>query len=46
LKLIKSLHSEGRIKERTNKSFAFSFPLLTDKQGKKISKSDDNKKAF
>ncbi|KLL03999.1 MAG: tyrosyl-tRNA synthetase [Mycoplasmataceae bacterium CE_OT135] len=36
LKLIRSIHPE-------NKTFAFTFPLLTDKEGKKISKSSTGK---
>jgi len=36
LKLIRSIHPE-------NKTFAFTFPLLTDKDGKKISKSSTGK---
>jgi len=39
LKLIKSLYAENRVKERENKTFAFNFPLLTDKDGGKFSKS-------
>ena len=36
LKLIKSFYP-------TNKTFAFNFPLLTDKEGKKFSKSENSK---
>lgn len=40
LKLISSFYPEEEIsREKKNKSFAFNFPLLTDKNGEKFSKS-------
>ena len=46
LKLIKSLHFEKKVKQRKNKTFAFNFPLLTDKEGKKYSKSEKGGKTL
>jgi tyrosyl-tRNA synthetase len=42
--LISSFHPEEENQtEKKNKSFAFTFNLLTDKEGKKISKSEGKK---
>jgi tyrosyl-tRNA synthetase len=46
LKLIKSLHAENKAGTRENKTFAFNFPLLADKEGKKYSKSEKGGKTL
>ncbi|CAJ0869207.1 11270_t:CDS:10 [Entrophospora sp. SA101] len=43
LKLISSFYPNDETSEKKNKSFAFNFPLLTDKEGKKFSKSESSK---
>jgi len=46
LKLISSFYpkEEGISRKEKNKSFAFNFPLLTDKDGRKFSKSENGQR--
>jgi tyrosyl-tRNA synthetase len=42
--LIRGFYPENGVSAKQNKTFAFNFPLLADKEGKKFSKSESGKK--